>query len=218
MFLGPGRFGSKLQEFPDCTMYVLIAVILVGVLIVAMAALYLRNRQPHKACANCGSPSQFGYSREAESELEDIVNLCFTCLVKKMSDEYQSYQGRTLVIQPAEGFPCYVFQTSSRWPDSKLTKQAAEMFSAADEACKQCGSNAHYLWVSSKGLNPSTFEQVLSNGLSETLLRWGNPPPMSLCSRCCVKSIVKAIEEHKLTFLEVCSPRSVNGIVIPMGY
>jgi hypothetical protein len=54
------------------------------------------------------------------------------------------------VIQPAPGLPCYVFQSSSRWPDSKLAKEVAEMFSATDEACSQCGSN-HYLWISSKG-------------------------------------------------------------------
>ena len=202
----------------DSGLYALVAVILVGILIVVVVALYLRNRQSHKTCANCGSPSQFGYSREAESELEDIVSLCFTCLVKKMNDDYESYEGRALVIQPAAGFPCYVFQTTNRWPDSKLAQEVAEMFSAADVTCNQCGSNAHYLWVSSKGLNPSTFEQVLSNGLSETLLRWGNPRPMSLCSRCCVKSIAKTIEENRLTFLEVCSPRSANGFVIPMGY
>lgn len=199
-------------------MYVLIVVILVGILIVAAMALSLRNRQSHKTCANCGSPSEFGYSHEAESELENIVNLCFTCLVKKMTDDYKNYEGRALVIEPAAGFPCYVFQTNSKWPDSKLAKEVAEMFSATDEACNHCGVNAHYLWVSSKGLNPSTFEQVLSNGLSKTLLRWGNPRPMSLCGRCCVKSIAKAIEEHRLTFLEVCSPRSANGFVIPMGY
>lgn len=145
-------------------MYVLVAVILVGILIVAVVALYLRNRQSHKTCANCGSPSQFGYSCEAESKLENIVNLCFTCLVKKMTDDYESYEGRALAIQPAAGFPCYVFQTGSRWPDSKLAKEVVEMFSATDETCNQCGSNAHYHWVSSKGLNPSTFEQVLSNG------------------------------------------------------
>jgi hypothetical protein len=199
-------------------MYILIAVILVGILIVAVVALYLRKGQSRKTCTNCGSPSQFGYSREAESELENIVNLCFACLVKKMTDDYESYEGRALVIQPAAGFPCYVFQTSSRWPDSKLAQEVAEMFSPTDEACNHCDSNAHYLWVSSKGLNPSTFEQVLSHGLSETLLRWGNPRPMSLCGRCCVKAIAKAIEEHRLTFLEVCSPRSANGFVIPMGY
>jgi hypothetical protein len=199
-------------------MYTLVAAILVGILIAAAVALYLRNRRSPNTCANCGSPSQFGYSHEAESETENIVNLCFTCLVRKLADDYGRYEGRALVIQPAPGFPCYVFQSSSRWPDSKLAKEVAEMFSATDEACGQCGSNAQYLLVSSKGLNPSTFAQVLSNGLSETLLRWGNPRPVSLCSRCCVKSIAKAVEEHNLTFLEVCSPRAANGFVIPMGY
>jgi hypothetical protein len=108
-------------------MHTLIAVMLVGILIVVAMALHLRNRQSHKTCANCGSPSQFGYSREAESEPKDIINQCFTCLVGKLTDDYDSYQGRALVIQPAAGFPCYVFQASSRWPDSKLAKEVAEM-------------------------------------------------------------------------------------------
>jgi len=199
-------------------MYTLIAAILVGILIVVAVALYLRNRRPDKTCANCGSPSQFGYSREAESKLEDIRSLCFTCLMEKLTDDYESYEGRALVIQPAAGFPCYVFQASSRWPDSKLAKEVAEMFSATDEACNQCGAKAHYLWVTSSGLKLSILEQLLSEGLSQTLLRRGNGRPVSLCGRCCVKSIAKAIEEHGLTFLEVCSPRSTDGFVIPMGY
>ena len=113
--------------------------------------------------------------------------------MSKLSNDYDSYEERALVIQPAAGFPCYVFQTSSKWPDSKLAKEVAEMFSAADEACNQCESKAHYLWVTSKGLNPSNFEQLISEGLSQTLLRWGNVGPVSLCARCCVKSIAKAI-------------------------
>jgi hypothetical protein len=131
-------------------MYTLVAAILVGILIAAAVALYLRNRRSPNICANCGSPSQFGYSHEAESEIEDIVNLCLPCLVRKLTDDYGRYEGRALVIQPAPGLPCYVFQSSSRWPDSKLAKEVAEMFSATDEACSQCGSN-HYLWISSKG-------------------------------------------------------------------
>lgn len=199
-------------------MYTLIAVIFVGILVFVAVALYLRKRQSHQTCANCGSPCRFGYSREAESKLEDIVNLCFTCLVRKLSDDYESYEERALVIQPAAGFPCYVFQTSGKWPDSKLAKEVAEMFSATDEACNRCGSKAHYLWVTSKGLNPSNLEQLLSEGLSQTLLRWGNVAPVSLCAKCCVKSIARAIEEHGLTFLEVCAPRSADGFVIPMAY
>ena len=192
-----------------------IAIVLIGVLITVAAALYLLL---HKTCASCGSTSQFGYSHEAESDPKDIVNLCFTCLVRRLTDDYASYEGRALVIQPAAGFPCYVFQSSSRWPDSKLAMEVAELFSATDETCNQCGSNANYLWVSSNGLHASTFAQVLSSGVSETLLRWGNPRPTSLCSRCCVKSIAEALEQHGLTFLEVCSPRSADGFVIPMRY
>ena len=199
-------------------MYTLIAVILIGILIVVAVAPYLRNRQSHKTCANCGSPSQFGYSREAESELKDIINLCFTCLVGKLTHDYDSYEGRALVIQPAAGFPCYVFQASSRWPDSKLAREVADMFSATNEACNRCGSKAHYLWVTSNGLNLSNFEQLMSEGLSQTLLQWGNFRPISLCARCCVNSIVKTIEEHGLSFIEVCSPRSTDGFVTPMAY
>ena len=132
-------------------MYALIAVILIGVLIAVAAAQYLRRRLSHKTCANCGSPAQFGYSHEAESELEDILNLCFTCLVRKLTDDYGSYEGRAVVLQPAAGFPCYVFQSSSRWPDSKLAREVAELFSATDEACNQCGSNAHYLCDTRRG-------------------------------------------------------------------
>jgi len=191
---------------------------LVGILIVVAVALHLRNLRPDKTCANCGSPSQFGYSRKAESELEGIGSLCFTCLVGKLTDDYENYEGKALVIQPAAGFPCYVFQASSKWPDSKLAKEVTEMFSATDGACNQCRAKAHYLWVTSNGLKLSNFQQLLSEGLSQTLLRWGNVRPVSLCGRCCVKSIAKTIEQRGLTFLEICSPRSTDGFVIPMAY
>lgn len=204
--------------FPRPHMSTLIAVILIGILAVVAVALYVRNRQSHRTCGNCGSPSEFGYSREAESELKDVVNLCFACLVRKLTDDYESYEGRALVVQPTAGFPCYVFQKGSRWPDSNLAKEVAEMLSATDDACNQCGSTAHYLWVTSNGLSLSNFEQLLSEGLSRTLLRWGNSRPVPLCARCCVKSITKTIQEHSLTFFEVCSPRSVDGFVIPMVY
>ena len=132
--------------------------------------------------------------------------------MRKLTNDYKSYEGRALVIQPAAGFPCYVFQKSSRWPDSKLTKEVAELFSAtADDACNQCGLKAHYLWVTSNGLKLSNFEQLLSEGPGQTLLRWGNGRPISLCGRCCVESIARTIQEHGLTFLEVCSPRSQTG-------
>ena len=35
---------------------------------------------------------------------------------------------------------------------------------------------------------------------------------------CCLALIKETIENHNLTFLEVCGPRSEEGVVIPMGY
>jgi hypothetical protein len=199
-------------------MQILSIVLLLGVLIAVGVVLYLRWRQSRGICANCGSSSHFGYSSEPESKAEDIVKLCFRCLAAKLTDDYQRYEGKALAIQPAAGFPCYVFQPKSRWADSKFAKEMAEMFSKTDETCNQCGSNVHFLWLTSNGLNPSNFEQVLSNGLSETLMRWGNLRPISLCGGCCVKLITKAIEDHGLSFYEVCSPLSGDGFVMPMGY
>jgi len=199
-------------------MHIFFTAILAGILIAVSVVLYLRWRRSHGTCASCGSSSQFGYSNEPESKAEDIVKLCFNCLAAKLADDYMRYESKALVIEPAAGFPCYVFQPKSKWADAKLAKDVTEMVSKPDETCNQCGSNAHYLWVASNGLNPATFEQVLSNGLSETLLRWGNPHPMSLCGRCCAKSVAKSIKERGLSFLEVCSPRSEDGYVIPMGY
>ena len=199
-------------------MQILSIVLLIGVLFVVAVALHLRRRRSHGLCANCGASSRFGYSSEPESKAEDIVKLCFTCLAAKLNDDFQRYQGKAFVIQPTAGFPCYVFQPKSRWPDSKFTKGLTEMFSQTDDACKHCGSRVHFLWVTSNGLNPSNFERVLSNGPSETLLQWGNARPISLCEKCCVKLITKAIEEHGLRFYEICSPLSGDGFIMPMGY
>jgi hypothetical protein len=187
-------------------------------LIAAGALLHFRRRQSHGTCANCGSSSNFGYSNEAESKAEDIVKLCFTCLSAKLTDDYKQFSGKALVIQPAAGFPCYVFQPKSRWADSKLVKEMSEMFSGMEETCNQCTSNAHFLWATSNGLVPSNFDKVLSEGLTETLSLWGNPRPVSLCTECCVRQITKAIDDHRLSYYEVCGPRSEDGFVIPMGY
>jgi len=199
-------------------MHIFFTVILAGILTAVGLALYLRWRQSHGTCANCGLPSQFGYSHEPESNAEEIVKLCLTCLVANLKDDYQRYGGRALVIQPATGFPCYVFQTNSKWADSRLAKEVNEMSSGTDKPCNRCGSKAQYFWVTSNGLNPSNQEQLLSDGLQHSLLQWGNAPPITLCAGCCVESITKAIGDGGLRFYEVCSPRSGDGFVIPMAY
>lgn len=193
-------------------------VILAGIIIAAAFVVYIRLRQSSGTCANCGSPSQFGYSREPESKTKDILKLCLSCLGAKLKEDFKRYEGRALVVQPAMGFPCYVFQMSSKWADSRLAKEVSEIFSESDKACNRCGSRAQYFRVTSNGLNPSNFEQLLLRGLSETLLRWGNARPISLCAGCCVESITKAIADGGFRFYEVCSPLSGDGFVIPMGY
>lgn len=199
-------------------MHILFAVVLGAILLVAASMLYRHWRQSPGTCANCGSPSQFGYSEEAESKAKDIIKLCPACLAGKLKNEYQRYEGTALAIEPAAGLPCYVFQKNSRWADSRLAKEMNEMFSRAAETCNRCGSNAHFFWVTSNGLNLSNFQQLISNGLSETLLQWGNARPVPLCAECCVKSITKAIADRSLRFVEVCSPRTGDGFVIPMAY
>jgi hypothetical protein len=199
-------------------MYTSFIVVLVAIAIAVALLAYRRKRQSHGTCVNCGAPSDFGYSREPETRAEDIVKLCLTCLAAKMKNDYERYEGRALVIQPASGFPCYVYQTNSRWAGSRLAKESHEMCSGPDETCNQCGAKAQYFWVTSNGLNPANLEQLLSDGLEHTLLQWGNAHAIPLCAGCCVQSITKTIADRRLRFYEVCSPRSEGGFVVPMAY
>lgn len=200
-------------------MLTLVALIIVFALLALSAALlYFWKRRPPPRCANCGSPSQFGYSEHAESEANQIVRLCFNCLAAKLRDDYDAYAGHALVIEPAADLPCYVFQPKSKWGDTKLGEDLTKILSNRDDACRCCALQARFLWVTSKGLLASNFSEVLSDGISLTLLRWGNDSPLPLCSKCCVESIKKTIESRRLTFLEVCAPRSEDGLVIPMAY
>lgn len=201
-------------------MATLLLYVSIGLLIavLAAAAIYFRKRQVHAKCADCGSPSQFGYSHRAESDAKDIVKLCLACLTTKLHNDYQRYEARALVIEPAANLPCYVFQPQSKWADSKLMKETSVLLSNMQKTCGHCESKANFLWMTSQGLLDSNFDEVLTEGLSQTLFRWGNDPPSAICGECCVKQIVKTIESNGLTFLEVCSPHAEDGFVIPMGY
>jgi hypothetical protein len=186
--------------------------------LLTVAFFYFRKSRASAKCSSCGAPSRFGYSSHAESPSNEIVPLCLACMSTKLRDDYQKYSGRALVIEPIAGLPTYVFQPKSTWADSKLLDDLSRLASNREASCEECGSNSRFLWITANGLLPSNFSQVLSNGLSQTLLRWGNAEPRSLCGACCVASIVKTIEARDLSFLEVCSPRSEDGFVIPMAY
>ncbi len=175
------------------------------------------SRKP-ACCAKCGFPAGFGYSLHAESDRNEISSLCLGCLKARLATDYAQFDKRAVVIEPAASFPCYVFQPSCRWVGNMLMRDVQDMLSRMQSSCRHCGANANFLWLSSSGLQPDRQQDLLSNGIEETLLRWGNRPPRSVCARCCVDLICGGIESRSLTFLEVCSPRSENGLVLPMGY
>jgi hypothetical protein len=169
-------------------------------------------------CIKCASPARFGYSLHAESDRSQISSVCLSCLKAKLAIEFAQFDKRALVIEPAADFPCYVFQPSSRWKDSKLMRDVREMLSRMQNACDHCGGRANFLWLTSNGLRPDNQDELFSKGVEETLISWGNRPPHPVCAHCCVNRICGGIETHRLTFLEVCSPRFEEGLVLPMGY
>ena len=190
-----------------------------GVIVIALGVLaYLRVHRKTRSCADCGSPSRFGHSSHAGSAMKDISQLCLNCLNARLAVDCGQFEGRALVIEPAANFPCYVFQPSSKSKDQKLGQETGLLLSKMEETCTHCGAKANFLWLTSKGLVENNAERLLTEGVSETLLRWGNSPPRSVCGRCCLDLICKSIESQSLTFLEVCGPRSEDGFVLPIGY
>jgi len=186
--------------------------------VIAALLFYFRRGKSKPRCAACGAPSRFGYSKHAESDRNDIVPLCLQCLANKLGNDYQTPGSRALVIEPAANLPCYVFQPIDKWADCKLAQETATMLSKLSGTCRHCERGANFLWSTSKGLLAANCESVFSEGLSQTLLHWGNPEPHAVCAKCCVALIVKTLEKKDLTFLEVCGPHSGIGFVIPMGY
>ena len=200
-------------------MHTLLVVGVGGVIVAAVGVIaYLRRHRKTLPCVNCGAPSRFGFSNHAESAMKDISPLCLNCLKTKLADDYAQFSARALVVEPAANFPCYVFQPSSKWKDRKLAEETGIVLSNMEKDCHQCGAKANFLWVTSNGLVANNAEKIITDGVSETLLRWGNGRPSSVCGRCCVDLISKSIESQGLTFLEVCGPRMVEGFVLPMGY
>ena len=177
----------------------------------------LFSRKP-ASCVNCGSQAGFGYSLHAESDRNDISSMCLSCLRAKLATDYAQFDKRALVIEPAANLPCYVFQPSSRWNDSKLVRDASDMLSRMQDSCERCGAKANFLWLTSSGLKLDNLDELFAKGVAEALLHWGNRTPHSFCGRCCVNLICESIQSQHLTFAEVCGPRSEDGFVLPMAY
>lgn len=197
------------------------AVALALILILVVWSKRKRLRAP-KPCAVCGKQASFGYSDHAEEDLEKIKPLCLECLVSQLKEDYIAFTGRAVVIEPAEGPPCYVFQPAEEWrkhfKKSRIATDTDALLKEMQAGCQECGLNASYLWVESHGLNGDNFMETLDLGLSETLLRH-NPKPVSLCAQCCITKVTQELEARRLSYIEVTGPKGTdNGFIIPMGY
>jgi hypothetical protein len=160
-------------------MHTLLLVGVGGVIVAALGVIaYLRGHGKTRPCVNCGAPSRFGFSNHAESTTKEIARLCFNCLKTKLADDYTQFRAHALVIEPATKFPCYVFQPSSKWKDRKLVEETSKLLSKMETTCHPCGAQANFLWLTSDGLTEDNAENLFTEGVSETLLRWGNSPPL----------------------------------------
>jgi hypothetical protein len=180
------------------------------------------NSPVRKSCSVCGAQSRYGYSDHAEEAADKIKPMCLAHLVPELESNYQSFRGRAVVIAPADGPPCYVFQPVEEWrqafKDSKIADDASSLLAKMDAKCHDCGQPANYLWVESNGLAGDNFGTTLDKGVSATLL-CQNVAPISLCPKCCVKRVASVLESKCLSYLEVCAPKGkADGFVIPMGY
>jgi hypothetical protein len=187
----------------------------VFLLAVAAGAFYLRRHHTHAKCSNCGAPSQFGYSRQAESERSDIARLCLACLMAKIERRLRQLPGASSRSRTRRGLALLRLS---------IEKQMAwlQAGGGSHNSPRQHGGRLPSLRIACQlsmgdiqGLLPPTFEQVFSEGPSQTIFKWR---PVSLCGPCCLAFVKKAIESRGLTVLEVCGPRSQDGIIIPMGY
>lgn len=167
----------------------------VGALIALLAA--CRAKSPvGKPCSVCGAPARFGYSERAEARADEIEPMCFEHLMAKLESDYEALQGRAVVIEPAAGPLCYVFQPGEKWrtafKGTKIADDVSALIAEMKNACHECGQRAKYVWVGSKGMTEDNFGQLLDNGLCTTLLPH-NPAPVSLCARCCAGRITNAL-------------------------
>jgi len=198
--------------------------------LVVIAIFALVKRKPKwpisNICSVFGAKSQrdshYGYSQHSEEVPEKMKPLCRKCLIAQFEQDYTSYLGRAVVIQPAVGPPCYVFQEINEWnaafKDSMIGKDAHSLLTRIEPQCHDCSQNANYLWVESSGLTGDNFSETLDKGISQTLLL-KNPKPISLCGKCCVARIASALEKGDIEYMEVCGPKgNADGFVVPMGY
>ncbi|MFZ0800456.1 MAG: hypothetical protein WCA13_09970 [Terriglobales bacterium] len=180
------------------------------------AVLRLTRKKPeNKLCVRCGQPARHGYSKTAESAPEDIVPLCVPCIVERLNEDYRTYKGRAVVIQPVAELPCYIFRPRSDW-EEPLRVELDTLLAGLQDYCSSCANPARYLWVSA--LDSGPVAKLPKIGITHTLLAASSARPISLCARCSVQRIARSFEGQEAGYLEVCGPRGdENGLVTAIG-
>src|SRR5690349_12410837 len=96
-----------------------LSLIVLGCLAVGFLILFFSTRKTPspvgQPCSVCGAPSQHGYSTHAEEFADKLKPMCQQHLIAQLQKEYASFTQRAVVIQPATGPPCYVFQPVKEW-------------------------------------------------------------------------------------------------------
>jgi hypothetical protein len=193
--------------------------LLVAVLVlIAAAILMTATRKKHRAkvCVQCGKPSSHGYAKAAESEASEIVPLCVDCLLRRLDEDYTTYDGRAVVVQPVAELPCYVFRPKAEWSEA-VKSDVESILAGLESRCHGCGQEARYAWVNA--LEPGPVAKLPKLGIRETLLTAASTHPVALCAGCTVRRIGRSLSEQEGGYLEICGPRgSEDGLVSGMGY
>src|ERR1035441_10734057 len=145
-------------------------ILLIAAVIAGLGAAVLRltrKKLANKLCAGCGAPAMHGYSKTAESAPEDIVALCVPCLLERLSEDYCTYDGRAVIIQPVAELPCYVFRPKSDW-DERLRAELDTLLAGLQGHCASCTNPARYLWVNALDAGP--VANLPQMGTTQTLL------------------------------------------------
>jgi bacterioferritin-associated ferredoxin len=192
---------------------VIVAAAVAGVVVTLLRV--ARRRPAGKACARCGNPSSHGYSKSAESNPEDIVPLCTPCLLRRLDEDYCTYDGYAVVVQPVAELPCYVFRPKSDW-GANVSADVDFVLAARQSHCATCGHESRYVWVNALEAGP--VAKIPELGIRRTLLTASATHPMSLCARCTVERLSHSLTALEAGYVEICGPHGKeDGLVTTIG-
>ncbi|MGA9526552.1 MAG: hypothetical protein WBS24_00410 [Terriglobales bacterium] len=187
----------------------------------AVLSIISRTKHRAKACAQCGKRSSHGYSRAAqdggrEKDRSDSVPLCVDCLLKRLDEDYSSFGGRAVVVQPVAELPCYVFRPQQDWGEA-VKNDAESILAEMEIRCSSCGNESRYAWVNA--LEPGPVAKLRTEGIRNALLNAARAHPVALCPRCTLRRIEHSLRAQEGGYLEICGPHGrKDGVVSGMGY